>query len=183
MSFMSAIARLFGRRQRITTVPARISPKTSSRLKKSGTLMAAAVALVGTWEGIRTVAYLDTIASPPVWTVCAGETRGVKKGDRYTRAECNDMLAEGLVQFEKKMRSCLSAPDALPDGVYTVFLSLSWNIGTGGFCRSTVVKRANAGDLKGACDAIRMWNRAGGRVVKGLDNRRRDEQRICLGAL
>lgn len=152
----------------------------ASRLKKSGALMAAAVALVGAWEGLRTVAYRDVVGIP---TVCFGETRGVKMGDRYTVEQCKVMLGEGLVEFEQGMRKCLRNPDAIPDEPYTAFLSLSYNIGTNAFCRSTVARRANAGDLKGACEAISMWNKAGGKVVKGLVNRRAAERELCLEGL
>lgn len=152
----------------------------NSRLKKSGALMAAAVALVGTWEGLRTVAYRDVVGIP---TVCFGETRGVKMGDRYTVDECKAMLGDGLVEFEAGMRKCLAAPDKVPAKSYVAFLSLSYNIGTRAFCGSTVARRANAGDIRGACNAIPMWNKAGGRVVQGLVNRRKDEQRICIEGL
>lgn len=148
-----------------------------SRLKKSGALMAGAVALVGAWEGVKTVAYKDIVGVP---TVCFGETRGVKMGDRYTMDECRAMLGDALVEFETNMRKCLKAPDSIPDKPYTAFLSLSYNIGTGAFCGSTVARKANDGDLRGACNAIPAWNRAGGRVVKGLVNRRAEEQKICL---
>lgn len=148
-----------------------------SRLKKSGALMAGAVALVGAWEGVKTVAYRDIVGIP---TICFGETRGVKMGDRYTMDECRAMLGDALVEFETNMRKCLKAPDSIPDKPYTAFLSLSYNIGTGAFCGSTVARKANEGDLKGACNAIPAWNRAAGRVVKGLVNRRAEEQKICL---
>ncbi len=149
----------------------------NSRLKKSGAVMAAAVALVATWEGLRTVAYRDVVGIP---TVCFGETRGVKMGDRYTVDECKAMLGDGLAEFEQGMRKCLKAPDQIPAKSYVSFLSLSYNIGTGAFCRSTVARRTNAGDIRGACNAIPAWNKAGGRVVKGLVNRRAEEQKICL---
>ena len=139
--------------------------------------MAAAVALVGAWEGVRTVAYKDIVGVP---TVCFGETRGVKMGDRYTMDECKAMLGDGLVEFELGMRKCLTNPDSIPAKPYTAFLSLSYNIGTGAFCRSSVARRANEGNLRGACDAILMWDRAGGKRVQGLANRRQDERRICL---
>lgn len=63
------------------------------------------------------------------------------------------------------MRRCLNKPDAIPAKPYVAFLSLSYNFGTSAFCRSTVVKRANAGDVKGACGAISMWDRADGKRV------------------
>lgn len=152
----------------------------ASRLKKSAGLMAAAVALVGGWEGLRTVAYPDITGVP---TVCFGETRGVMLGDRYTVDQCKVMLGDALVEFETAMRRCLMAPDAIPDKPYTAFLSLSYNIGSRAFCGSTVARRANSGDLRGACEAIPMWNKAGGRVIKGLVNRRAEERRICLSGL
>ncbi|MDC7260579.1 lysozyme [Shinella sp. HY16] len=142
--------------------------------------MAAAVALIGGWEGLRTVAYRDVVGIP---TVCFGETRGVKMGDRYSVDECKAMLGDGLAEFEQGMRKCLKAPDQIPAKSYISFLSLSYNIGTGAFCGSTVARRANAGDVRGACNAIPMWNKAGGRVVQGLVNRRKDEQRICIEGL
>ena len=158
-----------------------MKPTTKSRLKKSGALTAAAVALVGAWEGLRTVAYRDVVGIP---TVCFGETRGVKMGDRYTVEECKAMLGDALVEFEGGMRACLSHPDAIPEKSYVAFLSLAYNIGNGAFCSSSVARKANAGDIKGACASILLYNKArlNGRlqVIKGLDNRRKDENRICL---
>lgn len=151
-----------------------------SRLKKSSTVMAGAVALVGVWEGMKLVAYRDIVGVP---TVCFGETRGVKMGDRYTKEQCQVMLGDGLVEFETGMRRCLKDPDAIPDGPYIAFLSLTYNIGTGAFCRSTVVKQANAGKMVIACNSILAWNRAGGKVVQGLVNRRKHERRICLDGI
>ncbi len=150
-----------------------------SRLKTVAALMAASVALVGGWEGLRTVAYPDRIAGG-IPTVCYGETRGVELGDSYTVEECKAMLGNALVEFETGMRACLDNPDAIPDKPYTSFVSLTYNIGVAGFCRSTVARRANAGDIEGACNAIPMWNKAGGRVVQGLVNRRAAEQKLCL---
>lgn len=94
-----------------------------SRLKKSAAVMAAAIALVGVWEGLRLVTYRDPIGIP---TVCFGETRGVKMGDRYTLEECQAMLGDALVEFETGMRRCLKSPDDLPDKSYTAFLSFSY---------------------------------------------------------
>jgi len=153
---------------------------TTSRLKKSGALMAAAVALVSAWEGLRTVAYKDIVGVP---TVCFGETRGVKMGDRYSVEECKAMLGDGLVEYETNMRACLKSPDTLPAKPYVSFLSLSYNIGSRAFCNSTLVRRVNAGDIKGGCEAISMWDRAGGKVVKGLVNRRAEERKLCLEGL
>lgn len=159
----------------------RSKPMANSRLRKIGGAFtiagALAVGLVGGWEGMKTVAYRDIVGVP---TVCFGETRGVEMGDRYTVEECQVMLGDALMEFEAGIRRCLTNPDAIPEKSYVAFLSLSYNIGVGAFCSSTVVRRANAGNIEGACEAIVMWNRAGGKVVQGLVNRRADERRICL---
>lgn len=156
----------------------------ASRLKKAGIGVTAAgavaIALVGSWEGLRLTSYRDVIG---VWTVCYGETRGVKPGMRFTKQQCGDMLIDGLEDFEAGMRACLRNPDAIPDKPYVAFLSLSYNIGTGAFCKSSIARKANAGDLRGACDALMLYTRAGGREIKGLVNRRVDERRLCLEGL
>ena len=154
--------------------------RTKSRLKKGSALAAAAIALVGAWEGLRTVAYRDVVGIP---TVCYGETRGVKMGDRYTKAECDAMLGDGLKDFEAGMRRCLKQPDKIPAKTYVAFLSFSYNVGIGAFCRSTLVRKANSGDLRGACRELPKWVNAGGRRIQGLVNRRKDELRICLDGL
>lgn len=153
-----------------------------SRLKKAGigltTAGALAVAFVGGWEGLRLKAYIPIPGDVP--TVCFGETRGVKMGDQYTPEQCRVMLGDGLAKFEAGIRKCLVAPDNIPDKPYVAFLSLSYNIGQKAFCGSTVARRANSGDLRGACEAITAWNKAGGRVVQGLVNRRAAERKMCL---
>jgi lysozyme len=151
-----------------------------SRLKKSAAVGAAAIALVAAWEGLRTKAYFDAIKIP---TVCFGETRGVKMGDQYTVQQCKDMLGTRLVEFEMGMRKCLKNPDAIPDGPYVAALSLSYNIGTGAFCRSSIRKFLDAGQIRQACDAFRLYTKAGGMRLQGLVNRREAERAICLKGL
>lgn len=151
-----------------------------TRLKTGGALMALVIATVGAWEGVRTVAYRDIVGVP---TVCFGETRGVKMGDRYSLEECRAMLGEGLREFEQGIRVCLKDPDKIPDETYAAALSLSWNIGQRGFCRSSVARHLNAGNIAAACDAFLLWNKAGGRVVKGLVNRRKAERELCRKGL
>lgn len=148
-----------------------------SRLKKSAAVGAAAIATVAAFEGLRTKAYLDSVNVP---TICFGETRGVKMGDTATVAQCKAMLGDRLVEFETGMRACLRNPDALPDGPYVAALSLSYNIGTAAFCRSSVRKAFDAGQIRKGCDAFLNFTRAGGMRLKGLVTRREAERAICL---
>jgi lysozyme len=153
---------------------------TSSRLKKGGAAVAMAVALIGGYEGLRLNSYRDVIG---VWTVCYGETRGIRKGMTFTRAECDEQFSDGLVEFERGMRKCLLRPDDIPIKPYIAFMSLSYNIGVGAFCKSSIAARANAGDYRDACNRIPAFNKAGGRVIRGLVVRRADEQKFCLSGL
>jgi lysozyme len=161
-----------------------------SRLRKAGwaggiggltALGIFAASHIGKEEGRRNHAYRDIVG---VVTICDGETRGgVKMGDYKTNAECDALTVKALAGFENDLRRCVKEHEKIPDKSYVALLMLQYNIGSGAFCKSTVVRRLNAGDVRGACDAIPMFNRAGGKVVKGLVNRRAREQKLCLEGL
>jgi lysozyme len=152
-----------------------------SRTGKATVLGAAVVALVAGFEGYRSSSYLDVLGIP---TICFGETAGVRLGQTKTRAECEGMLIARLIGFERDMRACVKNPDALPAGPYQAFLSFTYNLGAGTFCRSSVSKSWNAGSLPAACDAILAYNKGGRplRVIPGLTKRRQQERALCLAA-
>jgi lysozyme len=148
--------------------------------------MAVAVPLVAKWEGLKTTAYLDRIASPPVWTICYGETEGVRPGETRTVAECEEGLRRGLVRYRTGLHRHFQ-PETVQRRLTperdAAFVSLAWNVGIAGAGGSTATRRLNGGDIRGACEALTWWNRAGKRVVRGLVNRRADEHRLCLQGL
>lgn len=152
----------------------------NQRFKRGAGVLALLVAFVGGWEGLRTVAYRDIVGVP---TICFGETRGVAMGDSRTVEECKVMLGQGIAEFAAGVDKCLTRPASVPDLSYAAFVSLAYNIGNGAFCGSTLVRLANAGDMRAACDQILRWNRAGGKVVQGLVNRRQAEHAMCLDGL
>lgn len=141
-------------------------------------VVALTVPIIGDFEGLRTSAYRDAVG---VWTICYGETHGVQPGDSYTVAECDAMLAPRVREFAAGLRECIHHP--LPVEVEAAFVSWAYNVGLGAACESTLVRLANAGDLRGACDQLPRWNRAGGRVLDGLTNRRLSERVLCLSGL
>lgn len=155
-----------------------VRKKTLGVLAAGGLAMASAVTFIGEWEGLRTTAYRDIVG---VWTVCYGETKGVGPGDSYSKAECDAMLAREIVTYEAQLDRCLTAD--VPAGMKVALVSWTYNVGAGAACRSTLVRKANAGDLAGACNELPRWNRAGGRVIRGLTNRRMSERAMCLRAL
>lgn len=108
---------------------------------------------------------------------------GVKLGDRSTAANCEAMLIDRLGQFEDELNGCLDDPASIPDGAKIAFVSWAYNVGSGAACRSTLVRKANAGDLAGACRELPRWNKAGGRILRGLVRRRAAEREMCLEAV
>jgi len=88
----------------------RTSGKGPFRVKRNAALGAACISVVGSFEGLRTVAYPDPATRGKPWTVCYGETDGVKAGDRYTVAECKAMLASSLEKYALAVEGCVSAP-------------------------------------------------------------------------
>jgi len=133
---------------------------------------AALIALVAAWEGTRTDPYRDIVG---VWTVCTGETNVPMR--RYTKAECDAMLAKSLTGYAEGVKRL---SPRLEGYQLVAATSLTYNIGEAAYARSTVRRRFNAGDLRGGCDAFLAWRFAGGREVKGLRNRREAERKICL---
>lgn len=139
--------------------------------------MGLAVPLIEKWEGTRTDPYRDLIGK---WTVCTGETRVEMR--RYTPAECRDMLGKAIQSDYGagviKAVPALAKPERVNQLAASV--SLAYNIGVPAFTRSTVARRFNAGNWRGGCEAFMAWRFAGGREVKGLLNRRKEERALCL---
>lgn len=153
--------------------------KGNARLQKAVGVSAAMllVGFVAQWEGKSNDPYRDLVG---VWTVCYGETRVQMR--RYTDAECIEMKANALADFAEPV---LKRNPELKgrDNQLAAAVSLSYNIGSAAYARSTVARRFSEGRWREACDAFLLWNQAGGRVVKGLDNRRRSERELCLRGL
>lgn len=141
-------------------------------------LAVSASVLVGIagYEGYRGEAYKDAVNIP---TIGFGETKGVKMGQKTTPERALVQLLASTETHAGGIRQCIEVP--LYQHEFDAYVSLAYNIGTGAFCRSTIVKRLNTGDYAGACEAIRMWDKAGGRTLPGLTKRREGEYRMCVG--
>jgi lysozyme len=139
--------------------------------------MLVCASLVGGFEGCWLTAKPDKLAYG-IPTVCHGETEGVKIGDTYTRSECTEMLAKKLPRYWNEIARCIKVETS--DHEKIAYTSTSYNIGSAGFCRSTIVRKLNAGDHIGACNALMAFVHAGGKYVQGLANRRAKERTICL---
>lgn len=151
-----------------------------------------AASFVAPWEGLYTRPYRDIVG---VLTVCYGETEGVKPSDVYTPAQCRQMLADKLPRYYGEIAQCWGqgVENILTDNMRVAFTSGAYNFGSAGFCRSSMIRHleraamesgsSRRDSLRDACHALRLYNRAGGRVVRGLDSRRRAEEKLCLEGL
>lgn len=131
-------------------------------------------------EGVRNTAYQDSVG---VWTIGVGHTaaRGdpiPKKGMVLTPAEVDEVLAKDLTYFEKKVSEVVKVP--LNQNQFDALVSLCFNIGEEAFRRSTLVRRLNAKLYQEAADQFLVWNKAGGKVLNGLVNRRKKERALFL---
>lgn len=132
--------------------------------------------LICSFEGLRLKAYDDGVG---VWTIGYGTTvingRKVKKGDTCTLEQAKSYMAQDLKQFESAVNQ-VKVP--LNQNQYDALVSLAYNIGVGAFLSSTLFKKLNAKDYKGAAEQFDRWNRAGGKVMRGLTNRRAKERKL-----
>jgi GH24 family phage-related lysozyme (muramidase) len=144
--------------------------------------LSAAVPVVAQFEGRSLSAYRDIVG---VATICDGVTLGVQIGDTASHKDCDKLLARELRTHAAGLSACVidDVEAKIPRDMSVALISWTYNVGVGAACGSTLVRKLNAGDLYGACEQLPRWNRAGGRVVRGLTNRRAAERDMCIGAL
>lgn len=155
-----------------------MNPALRKRLIQASTGGALAIAAVLTqWhEGLRTAPYHD---GGGVLTTCYGHTGpDVVPDKRYTEAECRLLLNSDLRVALSVVERSVTA--SLTEAQKAALASFIYNVGSGAFSRSTLLKKINTGDVQGACDEIRRWVYVDGRVWKGLVSRRNVERELCL---
>lgn len=138
------------------------------------------VDLICGFEGKRLAAYDDGVG---VWTIGFGTTvypNGIKvmKGDTCTEAQAKTYMAHDLKKFEATVNKAVTVQ--LNQNQFDALVSLAYNIGTNAFSKSTLVKKLNANDIRGAADQFDVWVNAGGKRMQGLVNRRAKEKALFL---
>ena len=119
--------------------------------RAAGALFGVIAVTVGLNEGRSLVAYPDPVG---VWTICDGETLGVKPGERRTEAQCDATLRKGIARHAEAL---VGLPEGLPDVVLVGAVDLTYNIGVQGFRSSRVYKALSVGDYRAAGDAVLAW--------------------------
>lgn len=125
------------------------------------------LALIKEFEGLRLVAYLDSVGVP---TIGYGHTRGVKMGDTCTREQADAWLMEDVNDAEKCVNIAVSVP--LTQGEYDALVSFTYNLGCGNLRKSSLLRLLNDADYDGAALEFRRWDKAGGQIIAGLTRRR-----------
>lgn len=134
---------------------------------------------VAGFEGVRYYIYYDIGGIP---TYCFGETTPTTQRE-FTPEQCKTFLSTRLERdFGPAVDNCITHP--LPPSRKAAYASAAYNIGIGAFCRSSMVRKENAGDTRGACDALMLYNKINVHGVlvysPGLNNRRTEERKLCL---
>lgn len=142
--------------------------------KIGATAVTLVIPVVTYYEGKVNRTYVDPVG---VLTSCYGHTGPeLKPGQTFTDEQCDDMLAADLLKHAAAL-DCIKTP--MTDGQKAAFLSFAFNVGNQAFCRSTLAKKANQGDMMGACAELSRWTLAGGKELPGLVRRRAAEQAMC----
>ncbi|EKN4689028.1 lysozyme [Yersinia ruckeri] len=144
-----------------------------------GGAMVMTLALVGGHDGLEGREYMPYRDVVGVLTVCDGHTgQDIILGKRYSDAECDALLQQDLIPVFAAIDRIVNVP--MTDFRKAALASFGYNVGISAMTHSTLVKKLNRGDTSGACDELRRWIKAGGKVWKGLVNRREVERELCL---
>lgn len=140
-------------------------------------LSASALVGIALHEGYRGEAYVPVKGDVP--TIGFGQTGGVKPGDKTTPERALVRLLADVSSHSEGIKACIKVP--LYQHEFDAYSSLAYNIGVGAFCRSTLVKKLNAGEYASACAEILRWDKFQGKPLKGLTLRRQAEYKTCMG--
>lgn len=148
--------------------------------------IAASMAFIEPMEGTKFRAYQDSVK---IWTVCVGHTGpDVIRNTLYTKAMCDALFRSDIWIAMDGVLKNVKVP--LPEPVLVSFTSFVFNVGETKFRSSTMLKKANAGDLRGACNEFPKWKFAGGYDCSvrsnncyGVWERRLKEKSYCESGL
>lgn len=135
------------------------------------------------FEGCSLTAYPDPGTGGSPWTIGYGWThpvdgKPIKPGMTIKQETADRLLKTGLVSYENDVLKM--AKVKLTQGQFDALVSFAYNVGSRALSTSTLLKKLNDGDIKGAADEFLRWNKAGGKVLNGLTRRREAERALFL---
>lgn len=96
----------------------------------------------------------------------------------FSKEEIDELLAEDVHRFERGVARLVTVP--MSQGIYDCAVSFSFNLGLGTLQRSTFLQKLNRNDKAGAIESLLKYNKAGGKILKGLDLRRKAEAALFM---
>jgi lysozyme len=97
----------------------------------------------------------------------------------WTKQEIDDLFAVDIRDFERCVLRLV--PSSISSqGRFDALVSFCFNVGPGNLQNSSVRIKANRGEWGAAADSFLLWNKGGGKVLPGLDRRRKDERALFL---
>ena len=131
------------------------------------------IALIKEFEGLRLKAYK---CPGGVWTIGYGHTAGVKPGIVISEAQAEEYLKADLIAFERYLNGLRLA---LNQNQFDVLISFIYNVGTGNFSSSTLLRKVRANPQDNSImDEFLRWVYSKGRVLPGLQRRRLAEMKL-----
>ena len=128
------------------------------------------------FESCKLTAYQDSVG---VWTIGWGHTAGVKKGDNWTQDEADDILLNDLEKFEGYVNQYVTVP--VTQNQFDALVSWTFNLGPGNLKSSTMLIKLNEKNYDEVPSQMKRWNKAGGKVLRGLERRRNAEAAMFSG--
>ena len=125
--------------------------------------------MIKRFEGLELKAYRCPAG---IWTIGYGHTGSdVREGMTISEEEADRLLASDLEAFERAVSRLVRVP--IVQNRFDALVSFCYNVGEGNFERSTLLRKVNANpDDRSIADEFKRWNKAGGKPVKGLTERR-----------
>ena len=131
------------------------------------------IALIKEFEGLRLKAYK---CPGGVWTIGYGHTAGVKPGMVISEAQAEEYLKADLIAFERYLNGLGLA---LNQNQFDALVSFIYNVGTGNFSNSTLLRKVRANPQENSImDEFLRWVYSKGRVLPGLQRRRLAEMKL-----
>jgi Phage-related lysozyme (muraminidase) len=131
--------------------------------------------LIKHFEGLRLQAYQ---CSAGVWTVGYGHTSGVHPGDIIDEVQAGIFLRNDIAASESTVMRFVTV--ALSQHQFDALVSFVFNLGSGNFATSTLLRKLNAGDYAVAAEEFPRWVHAGGKPLMGLVRRREAERNLFM---
>ncbi|HMB91638.1 MAG TPA: lysozyme [Rhodothermales bacterium] len=147
--------------------------------------------LLATWEGLSLVVYKDVAGLPTIGVghlltqserasgTITIKGKVVDYADGITKEQALDLLGQDLVGTEKTVNDAIKVP--LSQNQFDTLVSFTFNVGSGAFQHSTLLKKLNLGMYDEVPNQLRRWVFAGGQRVRGLEVRRENEIKLWSG--